>query len=156
MGGRTGGERWHQNQIFLAMGLRYKVLMYFWLSRKNLSYAWKGALASVLLSIVTGIGRARTMRPLQSSPKILETPLHVPFPLQCWDVIAKSRVYINTAKGEGKKIEQNFPNCFKAFAWDCLKRWKIFWSIRKRLVVAPSPAFVTSVVMMIYKFVQVR
>ena len=39
---------------------------------------------------------------LQSSPKILETPMHVPFPLQCWDVIAKLRGYNNIAKGRGK------------------------------------------------------
>jgi len=39
---------------------------------------------------------------LQSSPKIHETPMHVPFPLQCWHVIAKLRGYSNIAKGMGK------------------------------------------------------
>ena len=37
----------------------------------------------------------------QSSPKILETPMHVPFALQCWDVIAKLRGYNNITNGRG-------------------------------------------------------
>ena len=40
---------------------------------------------------------------LQSSPKILETPMHVPFCLQCWDVIAKLRGYNNITKWRGKR-----------------------------------------------------
>ena len=37
--------------------------------------------------------RAINNHMLQSSPKIYETPMHVPFPLQFWDVIAKLRGY---------------------------------------------------------------
>ena len=58
---------------------------------------------------------------LQSSPKVLEKPMHVPFPLQCWDVITMLRGYNNMAKGRkrGKQREQNFPKCFRVFVWDC-------------------------------------
>ena len=42
--------------------------------------------------------------------------MHVSFPLQCWDVIAKLRGYINIAEREGEnESEQNFPKCFKVF-----------------------------------------
>ena len=47
------------------------------------------------------------------APKVLETPMHVPVPLQCSDVIAKLRGYNNIAKGRGNEREQNFPKCFK-------------------------------------------
>ena len=53
---------------------------------------------------------------LLSSPKVLETPMLVPFPLQCQDVITMLRGYNNIAKGtrkEGEQREQNFPKCFK-------------------------------------------
>ena len=126
MGGRKGGERWRHNQIFLAMGLCYKVLciiMYyvFLIVKKTYFLRLKRSTCSSLLSIVTGIGRARTLRPLQSSPRILETPLHVPFSLQWWDVIAKSRGYINTAKGRGgtklRKIFQSVSRLLSKIVW---------------------------------------
>ena len=47
--------------------------------------------------------------------------MHTPFPLQCWDVIAKLHGYNNIAKGRGGGDErkQNFPKCLKVFVWDC-------------------------------------
>ena len=60
-------------------------------------------------------------RQQQSSPKILETPMHVPFPLQCWDVIAKLRGYNNIAKGRGKtkrsRIFQSVSRFLSKIVW---------------------------------------
>ena len=54
----------------------------------------------------------------QSSPKMLETPVHVPFPLQCGDVTAKLRGYNNIANGRGKRKEAEFSKVFQGF---CLR-----------------------------------
>ena len=58
---------------------------------------------------------------LKSSPKIPETPMHVPFPLQCWDVIAKLRGYNNIAKGRGKtkgsRIFQSVSRFLSKIVW---------------------------------------
>ena len=58
---------------------------------------------------------------LQPSPKVLESPMHVPCPLQCCDEIAMLRGSNNIAKGKRRweQREQNFPKCFKVFVWDC-------------------------------------
>lgn len=55
---------------------------------------------------------------LQSSPKILETHMHFPFPLQCWEVIATFHGYKNIAKGrrkrKGSEIFQSFSRFLSA------------------------------------------
>ena len=62
---------------------------------------------------------------LQSSPKILETVMHVPFRLQCWDVIAKLRGYNNIAKGRGKtkgsRIFQSASRFLSKIVWSGMK-----------------------------------
>ena len=41
--------------------------------------------------------------------------MHVPFPLQCWDVIAKLRGYNNIAKGRGKTKGGRIFQCVSRF-----------------------------------------
>ena len=56
-----------------------------------------------------------SQRQLQSSPKILETPMHFPFPLQCWHVIATFHGYKNIAKVRGKRRGSESFQFFKVF-----------------------------------------
>ena len=57
---------------------------------------------------------------LQFSPKVLETPMHLSFPLQCFEML---RCDYNVTwpqqhckrEEEGKQREQNFPKCFEVF-----------------------------------------
>ena len=44
------------------------------------------------------------------APKVLETPMHVPFLLQCSDVIAKLRGCNDIAKGRGKRKGAEFSS----------------------------------------------
>ena len=55
---------------------------------------------------------------LQSSPKIFETSMNVPFPLQCGHVTAKLRGYNNMAKGRVKRKEAELSKVIHGF---CLR-----------------------------------
>ena len=45
--------------------------------------------------------------------------MHFPFPVQCWDVIAKLRGYNNIAEGRGGGGEwKGSENCLKVFVLD--------------------------------------
>lgn len=56
---------------------------------------------------------------LQSSRKFFETPMHVPFPLQCAMWVQSYVATTALQKGGVNDREQNYPKCFKVFVWNC-------------------------------------
>ena len=73
--------------------------------------------------------------------KILETLMHVPFPLQCWEVIAKFRGYNNIAKrGEETKVNKIFQSVSRFLSEIValtVKKLTCFWWTRTRKIDAP-------------------
>ena len=54
--------------------------------------------------------------------------MHVPFPLQCSDVIANK----NMQKGGGNEGEQNFPKYFKVFSEIVGTPWHFWGTLRRQ------------------------
>ena len=101
--------------------------------------SWTNSEASAFC--LTGQEERVPVRGLQSSSKILETPMHVPFPLQCWDVIAKFRGYNNIAKRREetkvKKIFQSVSRFLSEIVALTVKKVTCFWWTRTRKIDIP-------------------
>ena len=73
--------------------------------------------------------------------KILATLMHVRFPLQCWEVIAKFRGYNNIAKrGEETKVNKIFQSVSRFLSEIValtVKKLTCFWWTRTRKIDAP-------------------